>query len=115
LVSFDVVSLFTSVPVSEALQVIRNKLGLDEIVPNQCYLQIEGIIELLEVCVRTTYFQVEDRFYRQKNSMAMRSSLSPVISNIFMGHFGQLALDSVPHILAMWLRYVDTARISFTF
>jgi hypothetical protein len=50
---------------------------------------------------------VEDRFYQQKSGMAMGSSLSPVISNIFVEHFEQLALDLAPHKPAMWLRYVD--------
>jgi hypothetical protein len=58
-------------------------------------------VELLEVCVKTTYFQVEDRFYRQKSSVAMGSSLSPVISNIFIEYFEELALSSVPHKPAM--------------
>jgi hypothetical protein len=39
--------------------------------------------------------------------MVMGSSLSPIISNIFMEHFEQLALDSAPQKRAMWLRYVD--------
>jgi hypothetical protein len=64
LVSFDVVSLFTYVPINEALQVIWNKLSLDDTLPNWSSLHIEDIMELLEVCVRTTYFQVEDRFYQ---------------------------------------------------
>jgi hypothetical protein len=107
LVSFDVVSLCTNVLVNEALQVIRNKFSLDDTLPNRSSLQTEDIMELLEVCVRTTYFQVEDRFYQQKSVMAMESSLSPINSNIFMKHFEQLALDSTPHKPAMWLRYVD--------
>jgi hypothetical protein len=37
----------------------------------------------------------------------MGSSLSPVISNIFMEHSEQLALVSAPHKPAMWLRYVE--------
>jgi hypothetical protein len=47
LVSFYVVSLFTNVPISEALQVIRNKLSLDDTLPNQSSLQIGDIMELL--------------------------------------------------------------------
>jgi hypothetical protein len=39
--------------------------------------------------------------------MAMGSSVSPVISNIFVERFEQIALDSAPHKPAMWLRYVD--------
>jgi hypothetical protein len=68
-------------------------------------------MELLEVCLRTTYFQVDDRFYQQKEGMAMGSSLSPVISNIYMEHFEQLALDSAQDKPSLWLRYVDDTFI----
>jgi hypothetical protein len=57
-------------------------------------LQIEAIMELLEVCLRTTYFQADDKFFQQKDDMAMGSSLSPTVSNIFMEHFEKLTLDS---------------------
>jgi hypothetical protein len=55
LVSFDVVSLFTHVPVDEALQVIRNKLHNDDTLAGRSALQVEAIMELLEVCLRTTF------------------------------------------------------------
>jgi hypothetical protein len=64
-------------------------------------------MELLEVCLRTTYFQVDDKFFQQKDDMAMGSSLSPVMSNIFMEHFEKLALDSAQHKPSVWLWYVD--------
>jgi hypothetical protein len=60
-------------------------------------LQIEAIMELLEVCLRTTYFQADDKFFQQKEGMAMGSSLSPIVSNIFMEYFDKLALDSAKH------------------
>jgi hypothetical protein len=63
LVSFDVVSLFTNVPVDEALQVINNKLTNDNTLAERSILKVEAIMELLDVCLRTTYFQVDDRFY----------------------------------------------------
>jgi hypothetical protein len=50
LVSFDVVSLFTNVPVDEALQVIRNKLHNDDTLAERSPLQVEAIMELLDVC-----------------------------------------------------------------
>jgi hypothetical protein len=48
LVSFDV-SLFTNVPVNEALQVIRNKLHKGDTLAERSVLQVEAIMELLEV------------------------------------------------------------------
>jgi hypothetical protein len=73
----------------------------------QYLLQVEAITGLLEVCLRTVYFQVDDKFYKQKDDMAMGSSLSPIVSNIFMDHLGKLALDSAQHKSSLWLRYVD--------
>jgi predicted GIY-YIG superfamily endonuclease len=68
-------------------------------------------MELLDVCLRTTYFQVDDRFYQQKDGMAMGSSLSPTVSNIYMKHFEKLALYSVQHKLSLWLQYVDDTYV----
>jgi hypothetical protein len=107
LVSYDVVSLFTNVPVEEALQVIRNKLHNVDKLAERSVLQIEAIIELLQVCLRTTYFQLEDKFFQHKDDMAMGSSLSPIVSSIFMEHFQKLALDSAQHKPSLWLRYFD--------
>ncbi|PNF14821.1 hypothetical protein B7P43_G06341, partial [Cryptotermes secundus] len=107
LASFDVVSLFTNVPVDEALQVIRSRLSNDNTLAERSVLKVEAIMELLDVCLRTTYFQMDDGFYQQKDGMAMGSSLSPVVSNIYMEHFEQLAIDSAQDKPSLWLRYVD--------
>jgi hypothetical protein len=32
-----------------------------------CVLQAEAIVELLEACSRTTYFQVDGKFFQQKD------------------------------------------------
>jgi hypothetical protein len=55
-VSFDVVNLFTNVPVYEALQVIRNRLDNDNILAEL------SVMELLDVCLRATYFQGDNGF-----------------------------------------------------
>jgi hypothetical protein len=54
-------------------------------------------MELLELYLRTTYFQVDDKFFQQKDGMTTGSSLSPIISNIFREHFEKLSLDSAQH------------------
>jgi hypothetical protein len=64
-------------------------------------------MKLLEVCLRTAYFQVDDKFFQQKDGMAMRSSLLPTVSNIFMEHFEKLALDPAAHEPSLLLRYLD--------
>jgi hypothetical protein len=63
----------------------------------QSVLHVKAIMELLEVCLRTIYFQVNDNLFQQKDGMALRSSLSPIISNSYMEHFEKLTLDSAKH------------------
>jgi hypothetical protein len=84
LVSYDIVSLFINIPVYEALQVISNKLHNDDTLLEWSVLQIKTIMELLEGCLRTSYFQVDDKFFQQEDGMAMGNSLSPIISSISM-------------------------------
>jgi hypothetical protein len=66
LVSFDVVSLFTNVPVEEVLQIIKNRLRMDPSFQERSPLQVDDVMELLDICLRSTYFQFEDTFYQQK-------------------------------------------------
>jgi hypothetical protein len=58
LVSSDIVSLFTNVPMEEVLQVIRNILSTDPAFPERSPLHVEDVMELLGICLTTTYFPV---------------------------------------------------------
>jgi hypothetical protein len=78
---------------------------------NRSSLQTRGIAELSEVCVRTMYLQVGGKFLQQNSGMTVGSSHSPVISITFKEHLKQLALDSLPHKPAMWLRYVENTSV----
>jgi hypothetical protein len=51
----------------------------------------------LDICLTTTYFQFENKFYQQKEGMPIGNSLSPVASDIFMKHFEEVELDTVDH------------------
>jgi hypothetical protein len=63
-------------------------------------------MELLYI-LTTVYFQFEDKFYQQKEGMAMGNLLSSVVSIISSEHFEELALDTVDHKPAKWLRHAD--------
>ena len=57
MVSFDVVSLFTNVPVDEAVLVISNRLQQDETLEERTSIPIPELCHLVELCLRSTYFQ----------------------------------------------------------
>jgi hypothetical protein len=81
---------------------------MDPSFPERSPLQVEDVLELLDNCLTTTYYQFEDQFYHQKEVMAMRNLLSPVVSNIFMEHFEEITLYTADRKPAKWLKYVNT-------
>ena len=62
LISYDVTALFTSVPVDGAIVVVKDRLAKDSSWKTRTYLSAEEIITLLEFCLTTTYFKLENRY-----------------------------------------------------
>ena len=107
LVSFDVKSLFTMVPIDDSLRIIRDRLVVDDTLDERTTLTIDEICDLTNLCLRSTFFRFNDCFYEQKDGTAMGSPLSPVVANIFMEDFEGTALVTCDLPPKLWLRYVD--------
>ena len=56
---------------------------------------------------KNTFFQYKDRFYIQKDRVAMGSPLSPIIANVFMEAFETEALENVTMKPTHWFRFID--------
>jgi hypothetical protein len=82
MVSFDVVNLFTSVPRKEAKQELQERLERDHRLLDRTVLGGQKIVELVNLCLDSTYFQFRDHFYEQTRGLAMGSPLSPFLENL---------------------------------
>ena len=67
LISFDVKSLFTKVPIDLSLQIIDRRLREDNTLSDRTTLDPPTITTLTELCLRTTYFQYSNEFFEQKD------------------------------------------------
>ena len=92
MVSFDVKSLFTTVPIDDALIILMERLQSDETLGDRTALDPYCICYLTELCLHSTYFAFQGKIFKQLKGTAMGSPLSPVIANIFMEDFETTAL-----------------------
>ena len=61
-------------------------------------------MEMLTFCVETTYFGMGSDIYQQEEGLAIGSPLLPVLANIYMEYFKEMALGSTSLKPSMWLR-----------
>ena len=103
MVSLDAMSLFTRVPTDKTLAVIRYKLAAVSSLEERTCIAIDYLIEMLTFCAETTYYGMGSDIYRQEQVLGMGSPLSPVLANIYMEYFEEIALGSTSLKPSMWL------------
>jgi hypothetical protein len=96
MVDFDVVSVFSIVPITDMLQLLSQQ-------PEEC------LLPLFKHVLTCTYFCFEGQFYEQTNGMA--TSLPPFVANYFMEDFEKRAIEQATHKAAFWFRYVDETSV----
>ena len=57
--------------------------------------------------MNSTYFMFETDIYEQIDGAPIRSPLSPILADIYMEHFEQMAIETAQRQLSLWVRFVD--------
>ncbi|XP_038055844.1 uncharacterized protein LOC119727843 [Patiria miniata] len=106
--SFDVKALFTCIPPDVAIQAVQEFLQKDTTLQERTALNVEQLIELVDICLKTTYFSYTGKFYKEQLGCAMGSPVSPIVGNLCMEIFEQRALNTYKgKTPRLWLRNVD--------
>ncbi|XP_071500039.1 uncharacterized protein [Diadema antillarum] len=113
MLSFDVTSLFTNVPIDGACSVAHSRLLADKDLSTRTTLSPDEVTDLLSFVLRSTYFLYNDTYYEQLEGAAMGSPVSAVVANMYMEAFEEQALEECPPGTAprIWKRYVDDTFI----
>ena len=105
IISYDVTSLFTSVPIKPVLEIIQQRLRSRSAQKNQHDHQANNqptriLFKQHKLCVPGSLLPTSRRGSNGK-------SLSPIVANIFMEHFEKEVLETAPYPPSLWKRFVD--------
>ena len=98
LVSFDVKSLFTSIPLQLALQCTKTAIQQSTV---KLPLPTEDIMDLVNLCLTSTSFQYNGKHYKQLHGTAMGSPVSVVVAEIVMQHVEECALATCQQMIPL--------------
>ena len=104
MLSLDVESLFTNVPLDDVLSFLRTKVTEGTV---QLPLPTDVFLDLIRLCVDSNSFSFHGKFYSQIFGVAMGSPLSPVLANLYMEYFESVLLPTLHVLPSLWIRYVD--------
>ena len=107
IVSFDVASLYTTIPIDQALLIIEGLLQHDDKLADRTPLSHNQILDLLNILLRITYFKFDDQFYQQTDGAAMGGPTSAIVSEIYMQALEMTAITTADHLPKIWERHVD--------
>ena len=109
MVSYDVKSLLTSVPLEHIINITIKKI----------YEKHEITIvftksetkKLLIICTKNVHFSFNNGIYIQIDGVAMGSPLGPVIPNIFMAELERVLVRKLNNHFKKWRRFVDDSFV----
>ena len=104
-ISFDVVSLFTNVPLRKTIDIILRKVYDEKLIRTD--IPKKNLEKLLLLCTQGTPFTFDNKMYVQVDGVMMGSPLRPLFANIFMSELENTIIPTLGNKVLHWKRYVD--------
>ena len=109
LVSFDVKSLFTNVPIDGAISAVKKVIERTN--EKELPINKNDYMKLVEMCMRFGSFSFNNCEYRQHEGLPMGSPLSAVTACLFMEVLEKEHYSKIISSDTKWYRYVDDCLI----
>ena len=113
MVLFDVISLFANIPLDLVIDIVLQKIYLDEEMTLFHGITEAQFQKVLFWTTKTTIFQFKKQYYKQPNDVAMGSPLAPLLAVLCMNWIiDQIKQIQQQHFL--FYRYVDDCFALFS-
>ena len=77
----------------KSITIIKRRLKQDNAVEKRMTLSRNTVVDLLDLCLKSTYFQYKGEFYQQVD---VESPVSSIVANIYREEFEHQALNTAP-------------------
>jgi len=104
LISLDVVSLFTNIPIELARDAVKKRWDMFS---SECKIPKDEFLGAISLVLDSSFFTFDNVFYKQTYGTPMGSPLSPIIADIVMQDLENNVLNSVDFPIPIFYRYVD--------
>ena len=114
MVSFDIDSLFTNIPLDETIDIcIRKLFGRKRKFKGFSKADFK---EMLQLAVKDSLLIFNGKYYVQRDGVAMGSPLGPTLANVFLCYWEEIWLQKCPKRFApmYYKRYVDDTFVLFS-
>ena len=101
MVSLDVDSLFTNVPLDETIKICIDELFKSEM--TVCGLNRKEMFEMLSLTLKESIILFDNKYYSQIDGVAMGSPLGPTLANIFLCYHESNWLKDCPKISNLFI------------
>lgn len=109
LISLDVVSLYTNIPITLISDILTKKWVL---LKQHTSLTLDDFINAVNLVLNNSYFQYENDFFQQLNGCAMGSPISSTIAQLVMEHLEETTINNLDFDITFFKRYVDDCLTS---
>ena len=112
MVSFDIASPFSNVPLDEVMSICVDFLYRSPLTSVPSFPE-SVFAELIELATKSVSFSFNDTIYRPVDGISMGSLLGPILANIFVGFHEHQLFDRFPKPY-IYLRNVDDTFACFS-
>ena len=107
MVSFDVTSLYTNIPIIDTLNIIKDYVNNDDQFTRKTTIPQDKFLDLVHLVLTTTWYTFNSQFYQQTDGVAMRSLASSAAAEIYLQAYENTAITTALHPPKIWERFVD--------
>ena len=84
MVSFDITSLYTNIPIIDKLNIVKDYINNDDQFTRKTAIPQDKFLDLVHLVLTNTWHTFNSQFYQQTNGVAMESPASSTTAEIYM-------------------------------